>query len=49
MIGCEFLQVAFSSSSALADDPVFRNTNVLSRRRGILDARLRGHDGWKDQ
>jgi hypothetical protein len=45
MMDRDFLQAGFSaSSSAKADDPVFRNANILSRRRGILDARLRGHD-----
>jgi hypothetical protein len=37
--------LALSSSSAKADDPVFRAASVQLCDHGILDARFRGHDG----
>jgi hypothetical protein len=33
-----------SSSSAKADDPVFRDAAIDLKEHGVLDARLRGHD-----
>ncbi len=37
---------AEQSSSANADDPVFRSAGDQLRRRGVLDARFRGHNGY---
>src|SRR5258708_28769534 len=37
--------LAPTSSSAKADDPVFRAGYVQRRHHGVLDARFRGHDG----
>jgi hypothetical protein len=34
-----------TSSSAKADDPVFRDADWLLRRRRLLDTRFRGYDG----
>ena len=34
-----------ASSSAQADDPLFRNASFPMRRQRLLDARLREHDG----
>jgi hypothetical protein len=39
------LHLALSSSSAKADDPVFRAASVQLWQHGVLDARVRGHDG----
>src|ERR1700694_3831897 len=39
------LHPAPTSSSAKADDPVFRAATVQLWRHGVLDARFRGHDG----
>jgi hypothetical protein len=38
--------LAPTSSSAKADDPVFRAASVQRWRHGVLDARFRGHDGF---
>jgi hypothetical protein len=38
------LHLAPMSSSAKADDPVFRAASVQFWRHGVLDARFRGHD-----
>jgi hypothetical protein len=39
------LQLAPLSSSAKADDPVFRADHVQRWRHGVLDTRFRGYDG----
>jgi hypothetical protein len=38
--------LAPTSSSAKADDPVFRAGCVQNRRHGVPDARFRGHDDF---
>jgi hypothetical protein len=37
------------SSSANADDPVFRDVGSETQLRGILDSRFRGNDVSKDR